>query len=140
MFHSLWAYVVLAALLISLINAIRGRSQGRAFGAGNRNLALLPLVAAHIQLLLGLGVYFISTGYHALKAEGMSHVMAHANLRDQVVEHPLTMVIAIVLITIGYSRQKRRADASERFKTIAVFYGLALLLILIKIPWAAWMD
>jgi hypothetical protein len=53
-------------------------------------------------------------------------------------EHPLTMVLGIVLITIGYSKAKRTADDRTKFKLIAWCYGIGLVLILSRIPWMVW--
>ena len=140
MLHSVWAWVVLAALLVSLINAIIGLTSGKTFQKKDRTLSLMSLIASHIQLVFGLGVYFVSNGYVALKAKGMSHVMQHSELRNQVMEHPLTMIIAIILITIGFSKHKKQATDKAKFKTIAIYYGIALLLVLGKIPWGDWLQ
>jgi hypothetical protein len=43
------------------------------------------------------------------------------------------------LITIGWSKHKKLTDATAKFKTFAVFYGLGLLLILSRIPWSLWL-
>lgn len=51
------------------------------------------------------------------------------------VEHTTGMLIAIILITIGYSRSKRATDAITKQRLIGIFYGIGLLLILASIPW-----
>ncbi|MDH3322797.1 MAG: hypothetical protein OEM04_07390, partial [Flavobacteriaceae bacterium] len=66
-----------------------------------------------------------------------------ASMKDSVVrlfsvEHPLMMILAIVLITVGFSKHKKKTTDSAKFKTLSIFYGLALLLVLSKIPWAYW--
>jgi len=138
MLHSVWAWVILAAVLIGFINAAYGLMTGKSFIKKDKTLSLLGLITGHVQLLFGLGVYFVSAGYHAMKAEGMGHVMKDSGLRNQVVEHPLTMIIAIILITIGFSKHKAQSTNNAKFKTIAIYYGIALLLILAKIPWGDW--
>ena len=139
MLHSVWAWVILAAVLIGFINAVVGLTTGKPFIKKDKTLSLLGLITGHVQLLFGLGVYFVSTGYHALKAEGMSHVMKDGYLRNQVVEHPLMMIVAIILITIGFSKHKSKPNNKAKFKTIAIYYGIALLFILAKIPWSDWL-
>jgi hypothetical protein len=64
--------------------------------------------------------------------------MKDAALRLTSLEHPLTNIIAIVLITIGWSKHKKGETNSAKFKSIAVFYGIGLALILIRIPWSLW--
>ena len=139
MLHSVWAWVILAAVFIGFINAVVGLVSGKPFIKKDKTLSLLGLITGHVQLLFGLGVYFVSAGYHALKAEGMSHVMKDSHLRNQVMEHPLMMIIAIILITIGFSKHKSRSTNNAKFKTITVYYGIALLIILAKIPWSDWL-
>ena len=64
--------------------------------------------------------------------------MSNAALRLTSLEHPLVNIIAIVLITIGWSKHKKIINSEAKFKTFAVFYGLGLLLILSRIPWNLW--
>jgi hypothetical protein len=54
------------------------------------------------------------------------------------VEHPTVNILAIVAITIGWSRHKRFVEGDKKFKSIAIFYGIGLLLILSRIPWNQW--
>ena len=64
--------------------------------------------------------------------------MKSASLRLYLVEHPLVNIIAIVLITIGYSKHKKKLTSVSKFKTILIFYTLALVLLLSRIPWDVW--
>ncbi len=65
---------------------------------------------------------------------GFSH-MKVTILRFFAVEHTLGMVIAIALITIGYSKSKKAETDEKKFGKIGVFYLIALILILVSIPW-----
>ena len=58
-----------------------------------------------------------------------------SQLRHASKQRITTMLIAAVLVTIGYSRQKRAVDATDKHRTAAIFYGLGLLLILLAIHW-----
>ena len=135
--HSYWAYIVLAVLIFTVVNAIIGLVQKKEFTHKEFRLGLFTLITAHIQLLIGLGWYFMSPWYKALKANG-SEVMGEPMARLLAVEHPLMMVIAIILITIGWSKHKKQVKSEAKFKTFAIFYGLALVLILARIPWSNW--
>ncbi|MCC9135121.1 hypothetical protein ACFSKU_18475 [Pontibacter silvestris] len=133
--HSYLAYLVLLGLLISFGNALAGLFGNKPFSDKDRKLSLLGLIPAHLQWVIGLILYFVSPRGASL-ASGAA--MKDSVSRLYFLEHPLTMVIAVVLITIGYSRAKRLQIDSKRFKSIAIFYGLALVLILIRIPWISW--
>lgn len=134
-FHSGWAYLTLLLLVITIIAAIYGVVSKKEFSIYDRRLALLGLIGAHIQLLIGLILYFISP--LGLKAFGQ---MSDKVLRLTSLEHPLVNIIAIVFITIGWSRHKKAIDNAGKFKSIAIFYGLGLVLILSRIPWSLWFQ
>jgi len=70
----------------------------------------------------------------------MVEIMKNAVLRLKNIEHPLLMVIAIALLTIGYSKHKKKRRSSIKFKTLTIFYSLALIAILAMIPWKAWLS
>lgn len=135
--HSYWAYLVLAILVFAVINAIIGLTQKKQFKDKDLRIGLFTLIVSHIQLLIGLGWYFMSPWYKALKENG-GEVMWDKAARLLAVEHPIMMILAIVLITIGWSKHKKKTTDSSKFKTFVIFYGLALLLILSRIPWNNW--
>ena len=56
------------------------------------------------------------------------------------VEHPFINIIAVVFITVGWSKHKKVLEGKRKFKTITIFYGLGLILILSRIPWAQWLN
>ncbi len=134
MMHSFWAYLVLILLVIIVIKAIT--SFKKEFKDIDLRLALFTLIVSHIQLILGLGVYFSSPAFKYLKTNGMKGMDSATRLLA--VEHPLLMIIAIVLITMGYSKHKKKTTDESKFKTIALFYGIALVLVLSIIPWSQW--
>ena len=132
--HSTLAYAVLAVVAIAVINAFLGLSSKRNFSSNDRSLSLVALILSHLQLVVGLVLWAISP----LGKEAMSQ-MSNAALRLTAVEHPLTNIIAIALITIGWSKHKKEESSNGKFKKIGIFYALGLLLILSRIPWANWM-
>lgn len=131
--HSGWAYLVLVGLLVAIINAAFGMSSRREFTPKDRRLALLALIATHIQLVFGLILYFVSE-----KGLASLGLMSNAMLRLTSLEHPLVNIIAVVLITVGWSKHKKAEENHAKFKAISIFYGIGLLLILSRIPWALW--
>ena len=136
--HSGWAYVVLIITLIAVINALIGISSKNPFTVKDKRISLFALISVHLQLVIGLILYFTSpNGMQKISAVGMSGMSA--NDRLLALEHPLLNLIAIILITVGWSRHKKANDESK-FKSIAIFYGLGLLLFLIRIPWSNWFS
>ncbi len=132
--HSGWAILVLLALLITVISSIIGYSGKKEFTGNNRKIALFALIFTHTQLLIGFILYFVSP----LGKEALGQ-MKNADLRLTSLEHPLINIIAIVLITIGWSKHKKLIESLDKHKTFMIFYGLGLLLILSRIPWKLWL-
>ena len=133
--HSGWAYLALLLLLIAVVNALIGFSSKKEFTAKDRKIGLFALIGTHIQFLIGIILYFVSP--KGLQVFGQ---MSDADLRLTSLEHPLINLIAIVLITIGWSKHKKLMNSEAKFKTFAIFYGLGLLLILSRIPWNLWFQ
>jgi len=138
--HSYLAYVVLAINFIAVANAIIGLASNKMFTLEKDfRISLFALILAHIQLILGLILFFMSpNGLNAIQELGMGGMNSAARLLA--VEHPFINIVAIALITIGWSRHKKFMEAKKKFKTIAIFYGLGLLLILSRIPWGQWFN
>ena len=131
-FHKGWAYLALLLLVVAVVNALIGFTSKKEFTANDRKIALFGLIGSHVQLLVGLILYFVSP----LGLAGFSMKVAEARLTS--LEHPLINVIALVLITIGWSKHKKAATSELKFKSFAIFYTLGLLLILARIPWHLW--
>ena len=137
--HSYWAYLVLFMLLIATFNAIIGFAANKEYSATNFRIALFTLIVSHIQLLIGIILYFTS-GNMGRWDGGMGEVMKNDTLRLYLVEHPLMMIIAIVLITVGYSKHKKKLTSRPKFKMLSIFYGFAFVVVLSRIPWSAWFN
>ncbi|MES2545159.1 MAG: hypothetical protein V4548_09760 [Bacteroidota bacterium] len=131
--HSGFAYLVLLILVFAVINAVIGLSSKKEFTEKDRKTALFALIFTHIQLTIGLILYFLSPLGLAVLGQ-----MKDATLRLTSLEHPLVNLIAITLITMGWSKHKKLLTSESKFKTFTIFYGLGLLLILARIPWKLW--
>lgn len=138
--HSWWAYLVLLVLIIASINSIIGWTSKKEYGANDFRIALFTLIVSHIQLLIGIVLYFVAPYFQALTEGGMGAVMKDSTLRLYLVEHPLMMLIAVILITVGYSKHKKKLTSKPKFKNLAIFYTLGLLFVLSRIPWGAWFN
>lgn len=139
--HSYWAYLTLLIIILAVFNALKGFFSNGEFKHKDFRISLFSLIVTHIQIILGLFLFIYSPqAMGAIKNNGMGAVMKDSLLRFSSVEHPLIMIIAVILITIGYSKHKKRDTSKAKFKSIAIFYTLALLLILSRIPWGTWFN
>jgi len=130
--HSILAYAALGLLVLASINAIFGLTSKKLFTDKDLRLSLFTLIICHIQLLVGLILYFVSP----LGLEQLGNMSDSA--RPLSLEHPLTNIIALVLITIGWSKHKKEESNNGKFKKIAIFYTIGLILLLAMIPWENW--
>lgn len=130
--HSTLAIVLLLALVVAILITLVNFSGNKPY---NRKIALIGFISAHLQLVIGLILYFTSArGFKNFSSE----TMGDSTSRLYFLEHPLMMIIGIVLITIGYSKAKKIADAKQANKTVLIYYILGLILILSRIPWSTW--
>lgn len=136
--HSYIAYLALILLIVASINAIIGMTSKKEFKDGDRKLSLLALIFTHTQLLVGLILYFNSPNVRIFDSP-MGEIMKDSTLRLYAIEHPLINIIAVILITIGFSKHKKAATSHAKFKSIAIMFALGTILILSRIPWNNWL-
>lgn len=127
--HSGLRWVLLLFIVLSIVFSLTKWIAKKPFWDDHKKLALFSFISAHTQLLLGLILYFISP-----KVVFGSAAMKDKIARFFVAEHSLGMIIAIVLITLGYIRAKKQGPERSA-KTIFIFFTIALLVILASIPW-----
>src|SRR5690606_23013888 len=131
--HNLLRWLVLICGIWAIIKAYSGMKGHRAFTASDKRPPLLFLIFCDIQLLVGLFLYFKKGWANVLSSGG--NVMSNAAQRFFAVEHLLGMVVAIVLVHIGYSVIKKNVSDERKFKNLFWFFTIALLIMLLTIPW-----
>jgi len=140
MLHSGWAYIALIVLIVAVVNAAMGFFSNKSFREKDLRIPLFALIVYHLQLIIGFVGYYLSNYYDTMRSVGMGEVMKQPELRLMLVEHPIMMILAIILITMGFSKHKKQLTDKGRFKTILLYYGIALLLVLSRIPWGNWFS
>ncbi len=138
--HSYWAYLTLGILVMGVINFLLAFFNKRDYFTKDLRMALFTLIVMHIQLLIGLAWYFMSPAYKNMKTMGMGAAMKDKQIRNLAIEHPIMMLLAVTLITIGFSKHKMGKTAGSIFKTLSIYYGIALVFILAMIPWGQWVS
>jgi phage-related holin len=108
----------------------------KVFEASDKKIWLFTMVAAHITLLLGLYQWLLGRYglFTYVKPEGIS-MMKDPYLRFFQMEHPVSMILAIVLITLGHGMAKKNVDDQTKYKKAFRYFVLALVLILAAVPW-----
>ena len=133
-FHSIVRWAVLGTLLYAIFRAYRGYTNKLIFTKGDDSIRHWAATTAHIQLMLGIVLYTQSpNAKFSLHATSVNGQITQPFFFG--VLHLLLMVSAIVIITIGSAMAKRKPTSSDKFKTMLIWFGIALLVIFIAIPW-----
>jgi hypothetical protein len=128
--HSGFRWIVLILLVAATFKALLKWRSNAPFTEADRKLNFFTMLAAHLQLLLGLALYFMSD-----KVAFSGDTMKVAITRFFTAEHSLMMLVAIALITIGYTKSKKATEEALKFRTTFRYYLAALILVLAGIPW-----
>ena len=131
--HSILRYFILLFAVIVVIQSLAGMMGKKKFLKTNRIIALFLLICCDIQLLLGLFLYYFKIiGPGVLKS---GTVMTDTANRFWAVEHSVSMVIAIILVHVGYTFTKRNMDDDRKFKRLFWCIFIAMGIFFAMIPW-----
>jgi hypothetical protein len=133
--HSWLRWLVLLAGLIAVARAVSGVSARRPWTPSDDRAGLWLTAALDLQMLLGLILYLFLSPVTRSALVDMAAAMRDAPIRFFAVEHPVGMIVAIALAHVGRIRVRKAADSESRHKQALVFFGLALLVVLLSIPW-----
>jgi membrane-associated PAP2 superfamily phosphatase len=131
--HSWLRWAVLITGLIALGRALT--RSNRPWTPSDENAAKLFIITLDIQMLAGLLLYFVFSPLTRAAFGDFGGAMSVSGLRFWAVEHTFGMAVAVALAHIGITRVRKAPNDAKRHRTAAVFFGLALLAILISIPW-----
>ena len=133
-YHSYFRWLVLLFLLYAIYRSWRGIATKSPFSRTDNFVRHWTATLFHIQLIIGIILYIKSTivGYFW---SNFSEAIQHIEIAFFGLIHFLLMISAIVMITIGSAMAKRRQTDSTKFKTMLWWFGIALIVILIAIPW-----
>jgi hypothetical protein len=133
--HSLVRWAVLATGVFAAVRGISGWRSGRPWTLADDRAAGWFTTALDLQMLLGLLLYFWLSPITTAALHDFGGAMANSGLRFWAVEHPVGMIVGIALAHIGRGRLKRITHDVKRHRTTAIFFTLALLIIVASIPW-----
>ena len=128
--HSGLRWIILLLLISAVFKSLIKWRSNAPYTEGDRKLNFFTMLSTHIQLLLGLVLYFISD-----KVVFSGDAMKVPASRFFTVEHNLLMLIAILLITMGYTRSKKMPEDARKYRLTLIYFTVALIIILIGIPW-----
>jgi hypothetical protein len=127
--HSGLRILLLLFLIIAVIKSVSGWLGKKPYGKADNLIAIILISLAHTQVLVGIVVYALSDMVKA-GFDDMAGTMKNSGLRFWTVEHAIIMILAVVLITMGRVKSKKAATDILKHKKGAIFYIIALVLIL----------
>lgn len=130
--HNIFRWLILLFALLTLIKGFGGMGGKKAFTAGDKRSAMFLMICCDIQLLLGLILYFVNGWFGKLTS---GNAMGDDNIRFFSVEHAFGMIVAIILVHIGYSATKKNISDASKYKRMFWFTLIAVIVILGTIPW-----
>lgn len=128
--HSIVRWAVLLFGVLTVLNAASGTIKKRVFTESDNKSNLLFMISCDIQLLLGLILLFGNSWMSR-----MPNLKTDVSVRFFVMEHGFMMILAWILVHVGRVAVKKAELDAAKHKRMLIFFGLALLLILISIPW-----
>ncbi|MEO9964374.1 MAG: hypothetical protein ABJF11_01215 [Reichenbachiella sp.] len=132
--HSWLRWVILILALVNIYKSFAGYKGTLSYGKSDKGMAAAFVGCLHLTFLLGLILYFISPlAYPAFG--GSESVMKNATLRFWAVEHVFVMLLAIAAASIGKAKAKKAANDVDKFKAQLIYFSIALVLMLSRIPW-----
>lgn len=132
--HSICRWLVLASLLFAIFRGLQGWLNKKQFTRIDNLVRHSTATIAHIQLILGIGLYFTSplTNYFLNNFKVAVH---ERDARFFGMEHSFMMLLAIIIITIGSAKSKRKQTDNDKFKTMLIWFTIGLIIIITSIPW-----
>ncbi|MBX2846472.1 MAG: hypothetical protein KTR13_09700 [Saprospiraceae bacterium] len=139
--HSGWAYLTLLALVIAVVYFLLKLVSKKGLGPGDKKFALAALITTHIQFLLGLILLFVSPQVKQAFSDFSATTSDENGLRLLALEHPVAMLIAVVFITIAYSKIKKAIASGNGITTSSfILLLLGFLAVLSRVPWSTWLG
>jgi cytochrome c biogenesis factor len=131
--HNALRWAFLFFLVISLIQSYSGWFGNKSYTKSANTFKTLTVTTVHLQLLLGLVLYFVSPIVAGF-LENVGAGMKEKDLRFFGMEHFIMMLIAVVAITVGSAKSKRQSNDTAKYKTVAIWFTIALVLVLLAAP------
>ncbi|AIZ42454.1 hypothetical protein [Cellulophaga baltica] len=132
--HSIFRWLVLLSLCYSIFQAYKGYKSKNKFSSWDNHVRHWTATIAHIQLTLGILVYTKSPIIKYYFSD-FKNLISDWDLTFFGLFHFILMITAIVIITIGSAKAKRRNTDLGKYRTMLVYFSIALIIIFIAIPW-----
>ncbi len=132
--HSICRWLVLLSLLYAIGRAYSGYKSHRDYSDYDNQVRHWTATIAHIQLIIGM-ILYIKSPFASYFWKNTGTSLQHIEIAFYGFLHPLLMLVAVVMITIGSSLAKRKEESTAKYRTLLIWFSVALLIIFVAIPW-----
>ena len=135
--HNIFRWVVLIAGILAAGRALIGWFGKKEWTKQDRVFGVVFTSSVDIQMLFGVLLYFVfsSWGMTSILEKGMSFVMGQSEYRFFGIEHAFYMLLALIFAHLGSALPKKVEDPLSKHKRAAIWFSLALIVVLAGIPW-----
>ena len=133
--HDALRWLLLVSLVVTLVKYLAGWFGNHPWKKADNILGIVYTSLMDLQLLTGLVLYFFLSPITKLALSDFGAAMKDADLRFYAVEHFAMMLIAVVLVHIGRAKSKKAKTDQGKFKIATIFFLIALVLMVVAIPW-----
>lgn len=131
--HSLFRWLVLISLVFAIYRGYKGWFSKKAFSRFDNAARKWTATIAQIQLAIGILLYSISPLVHYF-LQHFKKALPEREVRFFGMEHAIMMITAVIFITIGSSKAKRKSVDKQKYKSMAIWFSIAILIILSSMP------
>lgn len=133
--HNILRWVVVVLAVLTLVRAYMGWFGKRDWTPADRRAGLLFGISLDLQLLIGMVLYLFLSPLTRAAFANFSNAMANADMRFFAMEHIFYMILAVIFAHAGSIFSKRAQGSEKKHRTAAIWYTMAVLVIVIAIPW-----
>ena len=133
--HSWLRWVLLIFLVVVIVRSFYGWIRNKDFNQRDDRSTLFLVALFHIQLLLGLILYFFLSPVTKTAFHDFGTAMKDSYLRYWAVEHIFIMILSVIIAQIGRVKIKKAHADRAKFRNGVIYFTLALVLIISRIPW-----
>lgn len=133
--HSLLRWLVLLSILTCIIRGFYGWISGDKFKKSDKTLIFGMLISSYVQLFIGF-ILYMKSPLVAYFLKNFSTAVHQRDFRFFGMEHITAMSLSILLLSLASYKIIGGGEDSQRFKKMALWFGLAFLIIFLSVPWS----
>ena len=134
-FHNIIRWIVLVLGIIIVIQVGLGYFRRREWDEKTRKLGVYYTIGMDVQFLLGLLLYLFFSDITRAVFQDLSNAMTTPGLRSFALEHPISMLLAVVFGHMASILSRKGVDSAAKYRRALIWFSLSVLMLLLGMPW-----